>query len=52
MRTLTELFTEQKLQVSQRDAFSLVQSQTALKPCVELLGLSVHSENREPRVFL
>lgn len=52
MRALTELFTEQKLQVSQRDAFSLVQFQTALKPCVELLGLSVDSENRESRVFL
>lgn len=52
MRTLTELFTEQKLQVSQRDAFSSVQFQTALKPCVELPDLSVRSENRESRVCL
>lgn len=39
-------------QVPQRDAFSSVQFQTAMKSCAEVLGLPVHNENSESRVFL
>lgn len=39
-------------QVPQRDAFSLVQFKTAMNSCAEVLGLPVHNENSESRVFL
>lgn len=39
-------------QVPQRDVFSSVQLQTMMKSSAEVLGLPVHNESSESRVFL